>query len=225
VGPRRQPGGSCWQQPTRVAGAKMPLSSCASWFLLPSPALKGTFPMNLRLPEICRRFSLSPSEGERAGVRGPSWGSGVQSASACRGILSPSDGERDGVRGPTSIPRPFPVQACGSGLLSLSGCELALQHPGPAPRPGGRLRDIAGLYLDKFSLLPTGRRISIQTVQQINGWRNLPPPPFSARISTIASTNTPVSRPGRAIFHSTPPVFPLYTPSKPLVITSYYNRR
>jgi len=47
-------------------------------------------PMNLNSPEIGRRFPLSPSEGERAGVRGPplSWDSGAQNASKCRGVLS-----------------------------------------------------------------------------------------------------------------------------------------
>jgi hypothetical protein len=36
------------------------------------------------------------------------------------------------------------------------------------------LSDITDLYLDKFSLLPAGQRIFIQTVQQINVWRGLP---------------------------------------------------
>src|ERR1035441_1205441 len=41
--------------------------------------------------------ALSPSEGERAGVRGPSWGSGAQSTSKCRSVLSPrsAGGERE----------------------------------------------------------------------------------------------------------------------------------
>ena len=43
------------------------------------------------------------------------------------------------------------------------------------------MSDITGLYLDKFSLLPAGQRIFIQTVQQINGWRDLPQT-ISARI-------------------------------------------
>jgi DNA-binding response OmpR family regulator len=38
-------------------------------------------PKNIGSPESCRRFPLSPSEGERAGVRGLTWGSGAQSAS------------------------------------------------------------------------------------------------------------------------------------------------
>src|ERR1035441_9526863 len=38
---------------------------------------------------------------------------------ALKGTLSPSDGERDGVRGHTSIPWSTPVQACGSGFLRL----------------------------------------------------------------------------------------------------------
>ena len=45
-------------------------------------------PLNLGLSGGCRQFPLSPSEGERVGLRGPTWGSGPQSASKCRGILS-----------------------------------------------------------------------------------------------------------------------------------------
>jgi len=45
-------------------------------------------PLNLGSPASCRGFSLSPSEGERAGVRGPSWGSGAQRASDGRAVLS-----------------------------------------------------------------------------------------------------------------------------------------
>src|ERR1039458_4448121 len=47
---------------------------------------------SLGSPENCRRFPLSPSEGERAGVRDQPWDSGAQSALICwRG---PSPGER-----------------------------------------------------------------------------------------------------------------------------------
>ena len=41
--------------------------------------------------------------------------------------------------------------------------------------------DITDLYLAKFHLLPVGQRIFIRTVQQINGWRDLPQT-ISARI-------------------------------------------
>ena len=47
--------------------------------------------------------------------------------------------------------------------------------------PEGGLSDITGLYLAKFRLLPAGQRIFIRTVQQINGWRDLPKT-ISARI-------------------------------------------
>ena len=47
-------------------------------------------------------------------------GSGVQSASSpFRGVLSPSEGERDGVKGPTSTPQSASNRACGSGVLGL----------------------------------------------------------------------------------------------------------
>jgi len=52
----------------------------------PKPAT--ALPMNLGSPESCRRFPLSPSEGERLGERGPTWASRTQSASGCRAGLS-----------------------------------------------------------------------------------------------------------------------------------------
>jgi hypothetical protein len=52
---------------------------------------------------------------------------------------------------------------------------------GLLPDPEGGLSDITNLYVHKFSLLPAGQRIFIQTVQQINGWRDVPQT-FSARI-------------------------------------------
>ncbi|MGD0262633.1 MAG: aminotransferase class I/II-fold pyridoxal phosphate-dependent enzyme [Verrucomicrobiota bacterium] len=58
-------------------------------FVEPIVGQSSRLPLNLP-PESCRRFPLSPSEGERAGERGPSLprGSGPQSASSCRGVLS-----------------------------------------------------------------------------------------------------------------------------------------
>ena len=47
--------------------------------------------MTLGLSESCRRFPLSPSEGERAGVRGASLPSGAESASSGPGVLSRRD--------------------------------------------------------------------------------------------------------------------------------------
>ena len=57
-----------------------------------------SLPLNLGSPETCRRLPLSPSEGERAGVRGPSLpgGSGAQSASNGRGVLLSSGPGRGG---------------------------------------------------------------------------------------------------------------------------------
>jgi hypothetical protein len=45
---------------------------------------------------------------------------------------------------------------------------------GLLPDPEGGVCDITDLYLAKFHLLPAGKRIFIRTVQQINGWRDLP---------------------------------------------------
>ncbi|MCX6913921.1 MAG: hypothetical protein NT167_12855, partial [Verrucomicrobia bacterium] len=52
---------------------------------------------------------------------------------------------------------------------------------GLLPDPEGGVCDITDLYLAKFHLLPVGKRIFIRTVQQINGWRDLPQT-ISARI-------------------------------------------
>ncbi|MEI7939680.1 MAG: SpvB/TcaC N-terminal domain-containing protein, partial [Verrucomicrobiota bacterium] len=48
---------------------------------------------------------------------------------ALKGTLSPSDGERAGVRGPTSIPQPTPAQAAGSGVLRLLTSAGASRFP------------------------------------------------------------------------------------------------
>lgn len=45
---------------------------------------------------------------------------------ALTGTLSPSDGEREGVRGLTSVPRATLVQSCGSGVLILALFALAI---------------------------------------------------------------------------------------------------
>jgi hypothetical protein len=52
---------------------------------------------------------------------------------------------------------------------------------GLLPDPEGGLSDITELYLAVFKLLPAGKRVFIRTVQQINGWRDLPKT-ISARI-------------------------------------------
>ena len=52
---------------------------------------------------------------------------------------------------------------------------------GLLPDPEGGLCDTTELFLAKFHLLPVGQRIFIRTVQQINGWRDLPQT-ISARI-------------------------------------------
>jgi hypothetical protein len=52
---------------------------------------------------------------------------------------------------------------------------------GLLPDPEGGVCDITELYLAKFHLLAASQRIFIRTVQQINGWRDLPKT-ISARI-------------------------------------------
>jgi hypothetical protein len=45
---------------------------------------------------------------------------------------------------------------------------------GLLPDPESGLSDITELYLAQFKLLPAGKRVFIRTLQQINGWRDLP---------------------------------------------------
>jgi hypothetical protein len=45
---------------------------------------------------------------------------------------------------------------------------------GLLPDPVGGLSDITDLYLARFILLPAAKRVFIRTLQQINGWRDLP---------------------------------------------------
>ena len=85
-----------------------------------------------------------------------------------------------------------------SGLGQVSALRPAASSLVPGPKAPARptltttaswacsptrnaLCDITDLYLAKFSLLPAGKRIFIHTVQQINGWRDLPKT-VSARI-------------------------------------------
>ena len=42
------------------------------------------------------------------------------------------------------------------------------------PDPVGGLSDITDLHLAQFKLLPPGKRVFIQPLQPINGWRDLP---------------------------------------------------
>ena len=55
---------------------------------------------------------------------------------------------------------------------------------GLLPEPEGGLSDITDLYLAVFKLLPPGKRVFIRTLQQINGWRDLPKT-ISARIPIL----------------------------------------
>src|ERR1017187_1120658 len=59
---------------------------------------------------------------------------------------------------------------------------------GLLPDPEGGVCDITDLFLAKFHLLPVGQRIFIRTVQQINGWRDLPRT-ISARIRSEEHTS------------------------------------
>ena len=53
-----------------------------------TPGRQRTLPLNPGAPESSRRYPISPSEAEGAGVRGSTPASGAPSASRCRGLLS-----------------------------------------------------------------------------------------------------------------------------------------
>ena len=67
-------------------------------------------------------------------------------------------------------------------------------------------------YLAKFHLLPVGQRIFIRTVQQINGWRDLPKS-ISARI--------PAQYAKRLLKSAPPPRFPTHTLAVPARVAPY----
>jgi len=98
---------------------------------------------------------------------------------------------------------------------------------GLLPDPKGGLSDPLGLYLDKLSLPPAGRRIFIHTVQQINGWRDLLPNllrPHPHPSSPSAHKSRHKSSGFQPIPWLCPPWprhVPLYTPCIPTVYPLY----
>ena len=52
---------------------------------------------------------------------------------------------------------------------------------GVLPEQAGETADINALYAARFGLPPAGKRVYIQTVQQINGWQDRPQT-FSVRV-------------------------------------------
>jgi len=90
-------------------------------------------------PESSGRSSLSPSEGERAGVTGPSSPSASRmqdSPERCgRSSLSPSEGERAGVRGP-SEPSDSRAQDTLPARATLSRVEVKVLDRGLGVPPG-----------------------------------------------------------------------------------------
>ena len=127
-----------------------------------------SLPLNLGSPEGCRRFPLSPSEGERAGVRGPTWGSGTQSASECRGILSPK--ERAGARGKTTSDRlwlpmypNFLARTLATTFPALLSLTLALGARAATNSTTGDISSVVPFELGEGEFLP-GDSITIQRV-------------------------------------------------------------
>lgn len=64
------------------------------------------------------------------------------------------------------------------------------------PEDADEVADITGLYVARFPLLLAGKRIFIQTVQQINGWRG--PGPFHCPPATWAPRTTGASAASRS---------------------------
>jgi hypothetical protein len=62
---------------------------------------------------------------------------------------------------------------------------------GVLPDADGEVVDITDLYVARFGVPPVGKRIFIQTLQQINGWRDRPKP-TSARV--LAPQASPAAR-------------------------------
>ena len=64
----------------------------------------------------------------------------------------------------------FGVRPQGPGVTYVDHYRLL----GVLPDNGDQVVDITDLYVARFGVPPAGKRIFIQTVQQINGWRDRP---------------------------------------------------
>jgi hypothetical protein len=142
--------------------------------------------MNLGSPEGRQRFSLSPSEGERAGVRDPTGGPGGQSASVCRGVLSPRAGRGPGSTAvelrnfPRKTRRLLPLLPRGRRGLGRGGpnefsCRRTpvaktAPSPQPSPRSAGRGRSHAALVsCPNSTAMGPGR--GVRTLEDSRGFR------------------------------------------------------
>ena len=140
----------------------------------PLPSL----PLNLGSPESCRRFPLAPSEGERAGVRGPTWASEAQSASECRGegLVHRPEPRRETAES-AQHPLPLEVFIHGALCVAYSGQCLTSEALGGRSANRGECAQACRMPYDLIAdgkLVPLGDRKYLLSPQDLAGLEVLP---------------------------------------------------
>ena len=140
----------------------------------PLPSL----PLNLGSPESCRRFPLAPSEGERAGVRGPTGASEAQSASECRGegLVHRPEPRRETAES-AQHPLPLEVFIHGALCVAYSGQCLTSEALGGRSANRGECAQACRMPYELIAdgkLVPLGDRKYLLSPQDLAGLEVLP---------------------------------------------------
>ena len=130
------------------------------------------------VPQSDRVSPLSPSEGERAGVRGPSWASEAQSASECRGegLVHRPEPRRETVE-TTQYPLPLEVFIHGALCVAYSGQCLTSEALGGRSANRGECAQACRMPYELIAdgkLVPLGDRKYLLSPQDLAGLEVLP---------------------------------------------------
>ena len=130
------------------------------------------------VPQSDRVSPLSPSEGERAGVRGPTWASEAQSASECRGegLVHRPEPRRETVE-TTQYPLPLEVFIHGALCVAYSGQCLTSEALGGRSANRGECAQACRMPYELISdgkLVPLGDRKYLLSPQDLAGLEVLP---------------------------------------------------
>ena len=130
------------------------------------------------VPQSDRVSPLSPSDGERAGVRGPTWASEAQSASECRGegLVHRPEPRRETVE-TTQYPLPLEVFIHGALCVAYSGQCLTSEALGGRSANRGECAQACRMPYELISdgkLVPLGDRKYLLSPQDLAGLEVLP---------------------------------------------------
>jgi hypothetical protein len=94
--------------------------------------------------------------------------------------INPVDRESLRAAGAAGLILRLPQERLGEGEGPQPGADPAVSYVdhyaflGVLPDEDGDVADITGLYAARFGVPPVGKRVFIQTLQQLNGWRDRP---------------------------------------------------